>query len=256
MTEREVLYAVEEGIATITLNRPHRKNGITPELVEQLIACLTAIPNDSAVRAVILTGAEDAFCSGMDLSVPIPADESAFLRRVGEACVLLHSLPLPTIARVQGAAVGFGANLALCCDLVLAGRSALFGEVFAERGLSVDGGGSWLLPRLVGPALAKEILFFGQRIDGESALAIGLVNRCVPDDELDALVLDWAGRLVRGPRRAYASMKGLVNGSWERSFASSVEAEAVAQALAFRSPEVAAGMRAYRKKEQADFSEV
>lgn len=256
MSEAELLYSVDGGVATITLNRPARKNGITPELVEALISRLAAIPSDPAVRALIVTGAGDAFCSGMDLSVPIPDDESAFLRRVGEACVMLHTLPIPTIARVPGAAVGFGANFALCCDLVLVGRSAVFGEVFADRGLSVDGGGSWLLPRLVGAAKAKEILFFAQSITGEEAAALGLANRCVADEDLDGVVSEWATRLVTGPRRAYASMKGLVNGAWERSFSASVEAEAVAQALAFRSPEVKAGMRAYLKKQKPDFSEV
>ena len=211
---------------------------------------------NSGDRVVIITGAGDAFCSGMDLAEPPVPDELTFMRRVGALCVLLRGLPKPTIAKVQGPAYGFGANFALCCDLVLAGSSAVSGEIFAERGLSVDGGGSWTLPRLVGMAKAKEILFFGARVSAAEAERLGIVNRAVPDGELDSLCTEWAERLAAGPARALSVMKGLVDTAYESSFAQSIEAEAVSQAFCFGSTEVKEGIRAFAQRRPADFRSV
>lgn len=249
-----VLLDVADGVATLTLNRPERKNGITPELVEELIGVLTSVPANDDIRALVVTGAGDAFCSGMDLGAAIPENTAAFMRRVGSACSLLHALPVPTISRVHGAAVGFGANFALCADLVLVAPQATFSEIFTQRGLSVDGGGTWLLPRAIGPAKTKELLFFGERVTGREAAELGIANRCAEDaDALDELVGTWASRLAAGPRRALASIKGLVNAAGQRSLADALEAEAVAQALAFRSPELKEGMRAFFEKRAPDF---
>jgi len=110
------------------------------------------------------------------------------MRRVGEFCRVLHELPIPTIAKVRGGAIGFGANLALCADLVLAAEDAVFGEVFATAGVAMDGAGSWLLPRLIGPQKAKELAFFGAKVTGAQAHELGLINRAVPDADLDKLV--------------------------------------------------------------------
>lgn len=255
MSDELILFDVADGIATLTLNRPSRKNGITPALVDELIEVLTAVPADPRIRAVVVTGAADAFCSGMDLAEPVPADAAAFMRRVGQTCLLLHSLPVPTIARVHGAAVGYGANFALCADLVLVSADAVFSEVFAQRGLSVDGGGTWLLPRAIGPAKTKELLFFGGRVTGPEAAELGIANRCVADvTALDDLVAEWAAKLAAGPRQALASIKGLVNAAAQRTLADALEAEAVAQALAFRSGEIKEGMRAFFEKRAPDFS--
>jgi 2-(1,2-epoxy-1,2-dihydrophenyl)acetyl-CoA isomerase len=176
-----------------------------------------------------------------------------FMRRVSALCTTLYHLPKPTIAKVNGAAVGFGANIGFSCDLVLASERAQFAEVFRQRGLSVDGGGSWHLTHLLGPAKAKEILFLGQTFDGRQAEEWGLVNRAVPDGDLDGLCLEWAESLAAGPPRALSAMKGLVNNAGMSTFDQAVEAEAVAQALSFRSPEVREGMAALKEGREPDF---
>jgi 2-(1,2-epoxy-1,2-dihydrophenyl)acetyl-CoA isomerase len=241
----ELIVERADGVVTVTLNRPHRKNGVTWPLIEELIRELEGIAGRAEDRALVLTGAGGAFCSGMDLAESVAPDELAFMRRVGHAVTVLHELPKPTIAKVAGAAVGFGCNLALACDLVVAGESALFGEIFADRGLSLDGGGSWSLPRLVGLAKAKELVFFGSRLIGAEAHEMGLANRVVPDDKLDAFVAEWAGRLADGPTLALSMMKKALNTSLETSFAEAVEAENLGQALSFRSAEAKEGMRAF-----------
>ncbi|MDP9182954.1 MAG: enoyl-CoA hydratase-related protein [Actinomycetota bacterium] len=241
------------GVVTVALDRPERKNGITGELVEELLRVLQEIAADPRDRVLVLTGSGGSFCSGMDLSEPVRPDELTFMQRVGSLCTQLFELPRPTIAKVRGAAIGFGANLALCCDLVVASEDAVFGEVFAERGLAMDGGGSWSLPRRVGLAKAKEIAFFGERITGLEGARIGLVNRAVKDDELDASVQEWAERLAAGPRRSLSLLKAGLNASFQQSFAESLAGETLAQALSFRSPEAKEGVKAFRDKRTPDF---
>jgi 2-(1,2-epoxy-1,2-dihydrophenyl)acetyl-CoA isomerase len=253
MAEAPVLVSSADGVVTMTLNRPDRKNGLNRAMVDQTIAALEAVGADESARVLVLTGAGSSFCSGMDLSEPITPDELTFMRRVGHLCTLLHGLPIPVISRVTGGAVGYGANLALCADLVLAGESAVFGEIFADRGLSIDGGGSWLVPRLVGLGRAKEIMFLAARVTGPEAAEMGLVNRCVPDAELGKLVDDWATRLARGARRALSQIKAQLNASYERSFADAIEAEALGQSLAFRSKESREGAKAFLEKRDPDF---
>ncbi|WP_317451308.1 enoyl-CoA hydratase/isomerase family protein [Gordonia jinghuaiqii] len=253
MADEVLTEVADNGVATITWNRPDRKNGLNKSMVDQAIDALESVWGNDACRVVVLTGAGTSFCSGMDLAARIEPDEVTFMRRVGHLCTLIHDLPLPVIAKVRGGAVGFGANLALCADLVVASENAVFGEIFADRGLSIDGGGSWAVPRLVGLGRAKEIMFLAARLSGPEAAAIGLVNRCVPDAELDAQVDAWATRLADGPRRALSIIKQQLNKSYERSFADAIEAEAIGQSLAFRSTESREGARAFFEKRPADF---
>lgn len=242
-----------DGVVTIKLHRPERKNAITPPMVEEVIGALTDVAGRVEDRAVVLTGSGDAFCSGMDLSVRPEPDELTFMRRIATMCSLLHDLPQPTIARVRGAAMGFGCNLAFCCDLVVAADTAVFGEIFADRGITLDGGASWSLPRLVGISKAKELLFFGARVTADEALRLGMVNRVVPLQDLDGFVDDWAGRLAQGPRLALSLMKKALNTAMETSFAQALEAEAVAQALSYRSPEAREGARAFAERRPPRF---
>lgn len=244
------------GVARVSWNRPDRKNGINKALVDQAIDVFADIANNDACRVVVITGAGSAFCSGMDLAEPIAPDEVTFMRRVGQLCTLIHDLPLPVIAKVRGAAIGFGANLALCADLVIAGHTAFFGEIFAERGLSIDGGGSWLLPRLVGLARAKEIMFLAARVNAEEASALGLINRCVSDADLDDAVDAWAAQLADGPRRALSVIKQQLNASFQRSFADAIAVETLAQSLAFRGKESREGAKAFFERRPPDFRSV
>jgi 2-(1,2-epoxy-1,2-dihydrophenyl)acetyl-CoA isomerase len=242
-----------EGVVTVTMNRPKRRNGINQEMVEGLIRVLEDVAGRHTDRVLVLTGAGGAFCSGMDLGEPALPDELTFMRRTAHLCRTLYELPIPAIAAVRGGAVGFGANLALCADLVLAADDAVFGEVFASLGIGLDGGGSWLLPRLIGPQQAKEIAFFGRRLTGAEAASIGLVNRAVPDGELDALVKDWATRLADGPRRALGLIKHQLNSAYGQAFGPAVDAEAVAQTSSFFSPEAKEGIKAFMQKRSPDF---
>ncbi|MBH0121086.1 enoyl-CoA hydratase/isomerase family protein [Rhodococcus sp. CX] len=248
-----VLVRRYEAVATLELNRPHRKNSLTTELVEEAIAAVEDVARSAQDRVLVVTGAGDSFCSGMDLSAPLLPDEMTFMRRVGQLCTLVQGLPKPTIAKVNGPAMGFGANFALCCDFVLAGEGALFGEMFADLGISVDGGGTWSLPRRVGLAKAKELAFFGERISGTEAAELGIADRVVPDAELDSLVESWAERLAAGPTQAFAMMKKSINASFETSFERAVEQEALAQAVAFRSREAKEAGRARMEKRRPDF---
>src|SRR5215469_1616381 len=178
-----------DGVVTITLHRPDKKNAIDAALREELQASFDEISANADDRAVVLTGAGDAFCSGADLTSLAPSgDPLGHMRAIGELALALHRLPQPTIAKVNGIAAGAGCNMALGCDLVVASETARFSEIFSRRALSLDFGGSWLLPRLVGLHRAKELAFFGDMISAADARAIGLVNRVVPADELDGFV--------------------------------------------------------------------
>jgi 2-(1,2-epoxy-1,2-dihydrophenyl)acetyl-CoA isomerase len=243
----------DAGIATLTLNRPERKNGLNKAMVDQAIDAVIGLRANEACRVVVIAGNGSAFCSGMDLSERIEPDELTFMRRVGQLCSLIHELPVPVVAEVHGAAMGYGANLAFCADLVIASESAVFGEIFAERGLSIDGGGSWLVPRLVGLGRAKEIMLLAARMTGREAVEIGLVNRCVPDADLEKAVEDWAARLADGPARALSAIKQQLNTSFERSFSDAIAVEALAQSLAFRSAESREGARAFLEKRRPNF---
>lgn len=249
----DLLVDRSDGVVTVTLNRPARKNGVTWPLIEELNRELEEIARRPEDRVVVLTGAGGSFCSGMDLAESVGREEFVFMRRVGRVVTLLHEMPKPTLAKVAGAAVGFGCNLALACDLVVAGESAVFGEIFADRGLTLDGGGSWTLPRRVGLAKAKELVFFARRLSGVEAERIGLINRVLPDEELDEGVQEWARRLADGPTLALSMMKRALNTSFESSFAQAVEAEATAQALSFRAPEAREGMRAFMERRPPRF---
>jgi enoyl-CoA hydratase/carnithine racemase len=242
-----------DGVVTITLNRPERRNAITGPLVESVIGALEDVARTPADRAVVLTGAGGAFCSGMDLSAPLEPDVLTFMTRVGQLCTLLHDLPRPTIAAVAGPAMGFGASLAFCCDLVVAAKSAVFGEIFAERGIALDGGASWSLPRLIGLAKAKELAFFGASVPATEAERIGLVNRVVPDADLPDAVADWARRLADGPTLALSMMKASLNTAFETSFRRAVDGETLNQAVAFRTAEAKEAGRAFAERRPPRF---
>src|SRR3954468_9278464 len=190
-----------DGIVTVTMNRPQRKNAITAQMEHELLDVFREVADTKTDRVLVLTGAGGEFCSGADLSDPTEITDNGllYMRKVGEMVLALHDLPKPTIAKVPGVAAGLGCNLALGCPLIVASDAPRFTEIFARRGLSLDGGGSWLLPRLVGLHKAKELAFFADMLSASDAMALGIVNRVVPADALDSFVADWASRLAAGP---------------------------------------------------------
>ena len=185
-----------KGVVTATLNRPEKRNAANLEMWEQLHSVITEVAHSHDDRVLVVTGAGGAFCSGADLTdlAGQQGHPLARMRYLGDIALALHRLPKPTIAKVGGVAAGAGCNLALGCDLIVAGSEARFSEIFCRRGLSLDWGGSWLLPRLIGLHRAKELAFFGEILSADEAAAIGLVNRVVPASELDSFVDDSSPR--------------------------------------------------------------
>jgi 2-(1,2-epoxy-1,2-dihydrophenyl)acetyl-CoA isomerase len=244
-----------DNIVTITLNRPEKKNAMNDTMFDELFAVFLEIARRTDDRVVVLTGAGDAFCSGADLSGNPTLFESAlpYMRQVGSCALALHRLAKPTIAKVNGVAAGAGCNLALGCDLIVASEEARFTEIFARRGLSVDFGGSWVLPRLIGMHRAKELALFGDILSAKEAADIGLVNRVVPPTELDAVVDDWAHRLAAGPPIALSMTKTMLNKSFEVSFDQAVEDEARCQTVNFATADVTEAMKAFFEKRPPKF---
>jgi 2-(1,2-epoxy-1,2-dihydrophenyl)acetyl-CoA isomerase len=243
------------GVVTITFDRPQRKNAIDMAMWRALHDVALELVADARVRCVVFTGAGGEFCSGQDLT-PTGEDPThglARMRAINAVVQAVHELPQPTIAKVDGVAAGIGMNLALACDLVVASDRARFSEIFARRGLSLDGGGSWILPRLVGLHRAKELALFADIIPADEALRLGIVNRVVPVDELDAFVDDWAARLAEGPPIALAMTKRMLNRSFEQSFEQALDDEARCQTVNFSTGDTAEAMRAFVEKRPPTF---
>ena len=253
--------ARDGGILTVTLNRPERKNAINGQMWEDLLATFSDAATDPSVRVVVITGAGGAFCSGADLAPggregDVPKHQLGRMRDVADVCIRLHRMPKPVIAKVGGVAAGAGCNLALGCDLIVASEDARFSEIFAKRGLSIDFGGSWLLPRLVGLHKAKELALFADIISAQEAERIGIVNRVVPAAELDAFVDDWARRLAAGPPLALSMTKRMLNDSLSMSMDEALEAEGMAQTVNFSTADTMEAMAAFMEKRDPSFKGV
>ncbi|WP_424885132.1 enoyl-CoA hydratase/isomerase family protein [Streptomyces sp. SAI-126] len=260
MPVSEVLHAVDGQVAHLTLNRPEALNAITPGQRERLIQLLGKASADPGVRAVVLTGTGRGFCAGADLRGGAAAGERvagdvARVIRDGAQRLIAAVLDCekPVIAAVNGTAAGLGAHLALACDLVLAAESARFIEVFVRRGLVPDGGGAYLLPRLVGPRRAKELMFFGDALSAPDAERLGLVNRTVPDGELDKTARAWAARLAAGPTRALALTKQLVNASLDSDRATAFAAEAAAQEINMTTADAQEGVASFVERRSPEY---
>jgi 2-(1,2-epoxy-1,2-dihydrophenyl)acetyl-CoA isomerase len=250
-----------DGVVTLTIDRPERKNAITGDMWRGLVEIFDDVATRRDDRVLVITGAGDAFCSGADLTgaasgdAPTGAGESvASMRIVGRAALRLHELPVPTIAAVNGVAAGAGCNLALGCDLIVASERARLTEIFAKRGLALDFGGSWVLPRLVGLHRAKELAFLADIIDAPEAERIGLVNRVVAHDALDATVAALAARLSAMPPLQLAVIKRQLNDSLGHTMAEAIESENIAQALMFSSRDTAEAMLAFMEKREPKFT--
>ena len=248
-----------EGVATVTLNRPGKRNAINARMFEELEAAFDAIAAAPEVRAFVLTGAGGHFCSGADLSAieEMPASPGEMARRMEGIHRLLEkifSCPKPGIAAVRGYAAGGGANLALACDIVVMADDARFAELFVRRGLVMDMSGTFTLPRSIGLHRAKELALLGETIDAARAHEIGIASRVVPGAELDTVAGELAGRLAAGPPVAMALMKRAINESFSRSFDEALEQESLDQTAVFSTRDLQEAVRAFFEKREPRFT--
>jgi enoyl-CoA hydratase/carnithine racemase len=247
MTDVLVQKAVAKGIATLTLNRPDKRNAMSDDMRASLIEQLEDIAADRSIRALILTGAGKGFCAGGDVEgmkrrMEAPAGEVGFngwsrQQRVHHAQMLLHTMPKPTIAAVNGAAAGLGADTALACDFVIGSPAARFSWSYILRGLIPDGGGMYFLPRRIGLARAKELIFTGRSIDANEALSLGIVDRLSGSETLLAEAQDWALELTKGSATAVALGKSILNQSLESTAAQIFDRGSQAQGICYTSTE-------------------
>lgn len=237
------------GVVTVVMNRPEKKNAASREMWLELAETFTAIERSHSDRVMVLTGAGGDFCSGADLASLKGDDTLGFMSDASEAARTLHSMTIPTIAKVDGVAVGAGWNLALGCDLVVATDRARFSQIFIRRALSVDMGGSWILPRLVGLQKAKEITFFGDMYSAAQAYELDLVTRVVDPSELDAVVDSMAERLAAGPARALSLTKQLLNAAVQGgSMEQALRLESQSQVNNIGGPDAAEAKAAFLEK--------
>ncbi|MFJ9245211.1 enoyl-CoA hydratase/isomerase family protein [Streptomyces sp. NPDC101776] len=256
----EVTRTITGGVAYLTLNRPEALNAITPAQRDRLIALLGEASADPSVRAVVLTGTGRGFCAGADLrggaagEERIAGDVARVIRQGAQRLIAaVLDCEKPVIAAVNGTAAGLGVHLALACDLVLAAESAKFIEVFVRRGLVPDGGGAYLLPRLIGPQRAKELMFFGDALTAPDAERLGLVNRVVPEGELEKTAREWAERLAGGPTRALALTKQLVNASLDSDRTTAFAAEAAAQEINMTTEDAREGVASFVERRSPEY---
>ncbi|GLW60890.1 2-(1,2-epoxy-1,2-dihydrophenyl)acetyl-CoA isomerase [Hydrogenophilus thermoluteolus] len=255
---RTILYREANGVAWLTLNRPERLNSFTTEMhaeVREALARVATQRETGTVRALVLTGAGRGFCAGQDLNDRAVAPGEA-APDLGESIeknykpliLTLRQLELPVIAAVNGVAAGAGANLALACDLVFAARSARFIQSFAKLGLVPDTGGSWTLPRLVGPARALGLALLGEKLSAEEAERWGLIWKCVDDDALIPTVTAVAEQLAAGPTYGYAQTKKLIWTSFEYALAQQLDRERDAMRACGQTHDYQEGVRAFLEK--------
>jgi len=260
MDETPILVDKRQGYRVITLNRPQRLNAFTEDMHLALKAALDEAEADSNCRALMITGAGRGFCAGQDLN-----DR---LAKPGETIVLggtledyynplikrLRALPFPVVAAVNGVAAGAGANIALACDIVLAAQSATFVQAFSRIGLVPDSGGTWILPRLVGPARARGLALLAEPLTGEKAESWGLIWKCYPDGELIGQANDLCQRFAVGPTHGLSLIKRALDASETNDLAAQLDLERDFQREAGATPDYAEGVRAFIEKRAPNFT--
>lgn len=260
MSNATVIVERDNDIAIVRLNRPTKYNALNQDLLDRLHTVATELAFDDAIRAVVLTGQGKAFCAGGDLKAVNEAEPEhpgrAFWRLAGrfhEAVKELRGMAKPTIAAINGPAAGGGFSLALACDLRVMSDAAFLKLGYVGNGLSIDGGGSFSLPRLVGMSKAMEIAFLDEKISAEQALDIGLVNRVAKSDELEEATLELANRLAEMPTGALGRAKRLLNASFQNTLERQLELEREAIAQAGNSEEGREGMAAFFEKRDPQY---
>ena len=257
--EQHVMVHVHDGVGLIQLNRPEKMNAIGALTRRQLGEAIKQAERDDAVRVVVLTGSGRAFCSGADVTemansggMHTPEDVGNILRNEYMPMLTrLRTMPKPVIAAMNGPAVGIGASYALACDIRIATPEAYLMEAFVNIGLAPDGGVSWLLPRLAGTGIAYEMFFTGKPLSAADAHRLGVINRVVPAERLEAEVRELAAQLAAQPRQAMAAAKRAVNHALESSYEEALEFESYLQEAQAGSQEFIDGVQAFltrRKK--------
>jgi 2-(1,2-epoxy-1,2-dihydrophenyl)acetyl-CoA isomerase len=251
---------VDGAIGTLTLNRPERLNAFFGTMREEIVGALEELARRDDVRVVIVTGRGRAFCAGADVGYMADLlereawEEANALVEAGRRVITtIVTMPKPVIASLNGPAAGGGANLALACDLRIASEGASIGQTFPRIGLHPDWGGTWLVPRLVGRGRAAELFLLAEMIEAREAERIGLVNRVVPHEELEAATREWAERLARAPALPLALAKESLRLTWDASLSEMLDFEAVAQERCYRSADAREGVRAFVEKRPPRF---
>lgn len=258
MTYSLIDFQLQNAIATITLNRPEKRNAMSDDMRTEFIDALERVAADKTIRALVLTGAGKGFCAGGDISgmerrLTAPTGEVAFngwhrQQRVHHTQSLLHTMPKPVIAAVNGAASGLGADTALACDFIIASEWASFTWSYIHRGIIPDGGGMYFLPRRVGLSKAKELIFSGRKVDAAEALALGIADRKTSADSLLADAQAWAAELSQGSATALALSKTIMNQTFEMTAQQVFAQGSQAQGICYTSSEHRQSVEAFLAK--------
>jgi 2-(1,2-epoxy-1,2-dihydrophenyl)acetyl-CoA isomerase len=247
----------EQGVATISLNRPDVYNALNDEITYELQDAFKAVAKDESVRVVVLTGEGKAFCSGQDLKAASGQEQRSFMdslhKRYNPIIRAMRGLPKPIVCRLNGVAAGAGCSLALAADVIVAAEEATLIEVFINIGLVPDSGSSYFLPRLVGMAKAFELCSMGTRVKAKEAAAMGLINKAVAADQLDAAVKEYVDYYAQAPTKAIGLIKKMLNKSATASLDDMLEYEAYAQEIAGSSQDYKEGVTAFLEKRKPRF---
>jgi 2-(1,2-epoxy-1,2-dihydrophenyl)acetyl-CoA isomerase len=257
MSYETIILERKDGIGTLTLNRPEKLNAINRKMTEELNSAMLEIAKDTGVRALVVTGAGRGFCSGADVGdmaqAAAPIENRYWTQTMHKTILGLTDLEKPVIAKVNGAAVGIGCSLALSADMIIASENAKFSLIFSRIGLIPDGGSLFHLPRLVGPAKAKELIFTAKIVDAKEAERIGLISKAVPADELDNEVNMLAKQLAEGATAAFGIAKKIINKGLSMDLSSVLECEAFGQTIAGTTQDAQEGVIAFLEKRKAEF---
>jgi 2-(1,2-epoxy-1,2-dihydrophenyl)acetyl-CoA isomerase len=260
MSWEHVLVDKREGIATITLNRPEKRNAFGGRMRQEIVEVLSEVAADREVRVVIITGAGSAFCVGGDVNEFVSGTTQALATVVSnerhamcKAVLTINSMEKPVIAAVNGVAAGGGCNLALSCDIRIASEKARFGQVFVRRGVHPDWGGIYFLPRLVGYSKAAELIFSGEVIGAEEALRIGLVNRVVPHEDLPKVSWELADRIARNAPIPVAFAKRGLQSFTKWDLPQALDYESYVLEVCRGSEDMAEGFRSFLEKREPVF---
>ncbi|WP_075981400.1 enoyl-CoA hydratase/isomerase family protein [Bacillus massilinigeriensis] len=256
MSNQDLLVNVAESIMTLTLNRPESLNAFSPDMILGLKAAIEEANRNPEVRVVVLSGAGRSFSAGGDVKTMGQAGAVQVYEHIGrlnDLILAMKDCDKPIIAAVHGFAAGAGVNLALACDLIIAAEDSKFALSFSQVGLISDGGGSYHLPRLIGPHLAKQFFFSAEPIPAKRLYDLGVVNNLVPLENLQEEVLKFATRLAHGPGKAYAMLKKLVDHSFTATLDEMLEQERITQTMMVQTEDHQEGIAAFKEKRKPVF---